>query len=349
MPARSVPLLLDYVRGLAAAAAPDERLLADYLARRDEAAFAALVGRHGPMVLEVGRRILGDAQTAEDVFQATFLLLAERAAAIRRRASLAGWLHGVSYRLAVRAKRQRAARAQPAADLAPRDESAGPPEDLAWREVLAILDEELRRLPDRLRASLVLCYLQGRTQDEAARQLAWSLGTLRRRLGQGRRLLEARLRGRGVSLPAALGGLLAAGTVAVPAPLQAATLAAARALGGTGLAAPCAATPGGLAMTQASVKKMAILAACGVALGAGLWLHAAARTAAPPALPVATAAAPAAPDPAFRPAVEAVEACAAGPQSFTLLLELAVQEAKRGHAAAARKRFQQAADRLAGQ
>src|SRR5262249_42322201 len=118
MPRDAVPLLLNHVRRLASAAAPDDQFLADYVARHDEAAFAALVGRHGPMVLNLCRRVLHDSHAAEDVFQATFLVLAERAAAIRRRTSLAGWLHGVAYRLAVRAKRQRARRARPVGDLA---------------------------------------------------------------------------------------------------------------------------------------------------------------------------------------------------------------------------------------
>jgi RNA polymerase sigma factor (sigma-70 family) len=218
----AVPPLLQHVRRLAATASSDDQLLAEFLARRSEEAFAALLGRHGPMVLNVCRRILHDAHTAEDVFQATFLVLANRAGAIRRRASLAGFLHGVAYRLAVRARR-RSPQSLPAAVC---DQAVGPPEGLAWKEMLAILDEELGRLSDRYRAPLVLCYLEGRTQDEAARQLGWSLTTLRRRVAQGRRLLEARLRGRGVSLPAALAGVLAAGGAAVPGRLRAATLAA---------------------------------------------------------------------------------------------------------------------------
>jgi RNA polymerase sigma factor (sigma-70 family) len=230
MSAHAVPLLLQHVRRLATAATSDEQLRADFLARRSDEAFAALVGRHGPMVWGVCRRILHDAHTAEDVFQATFLVLANRAGAIRRRASLAGFLHGTAYRLAVRARRRRMDRLP--ADVC--DEAAPPPETLAWKEMLAILDHELSRLSDRSRAPLVLCYLQGRTQDEAARQLGWSLNTLRRRLAQGRRLLEARLRGRGVTLSAALAGLLAAHAAAVPGALRAATLAAvgSRAVGG---------------------------------------------------------------------------------------------------------------------
>jgi RNA polymerase sigma factor (sigma-70 family) len=240
----AVPSLLRHVRLLAATASSDEQLLADFLCRRSDEAFAALLGRHGPMVLNVCRRILHDAHAAEDVFQATFLVLAQRAAAIHRRASVAAFLHGVAYRLAVRARRHTSPKRQRgegrslacASGLcaAVCDQAVGPPEGLAWKEMLGILDQELGRLSDCYRAPLVLCYLEGRTRDEAARQLGWSLSTLRRRLAQGRRLLEARLRGRGVTLPAALAGLLAASSVAVPGHLRAAALAAAgaRAAGG---------------------------------------------------------------------------------------------------------------------
>src|SRR5262245_49775002 len=138
--------------------------------------------------------------------------------------------------------------------------------------MLGILDQELGRLSDRYRAPLVLCYLEGRTQDEAARQLGWSLNTLRRRLTQGRRLLEVRLRGRGVTLPAALAGVLAAGAVAVPGPLRAATLAAigARVVGG--LTAGAALTPARKGITlllSTSGKRVGALAAV-AALGAAV-------------------------------------------------------------------------------
>src|SRR4051794_15460691 len=95
----SVPPLLQHVRAVMASTGPDEQHLADYVAHRDARAFTVLIGRHGPMVLNLCRRILRDAHAAEDVFQATFLVLAERAPSIRRRASLASWLHGVAYRL----------------------------------------------------------------------------------------------------------------------------------------------------------------------------------------------------------------------------------------------------------
>jgi len=258
MPATAVPSLLHHVRRLAASAASDEQLLADFLARRGDDAFAAILGRHGPMVLNVCRRVLHDTHAAEDVFQATFLVLATRAGSIRRRASLAGFLHGVAYRLATRARRRET---PPLPDVAGDD--AGPSEGVAWQEMLGILDQELNRLPDPLRAPLVLCYLEGRTQDEAARQLGWSLNTFRRRLERGRHLLEARLRGRGVALPSAMAGLLASGNVAVPAALEAATLAAAGAP-----AVGLTVGPSVLALLlSASARRVAVLVAIAV-LGA---------------------------------------------------------------------------------
>src|SRR5215470_13751376 len=153
MLANAVPSLLQHVRRLAAAASSDEQLLADFLARRSDEAFAALLGRHGPMVLNVCRRLLHDAHAAEDVFQATFLVLADRAGAIRRRSSLAGFLHGVASRLAVRARRRRM---QVVSAPVP-DRPVAPTDELAWKEVLGILDAELARLSDRFRAPLVLC------------------------------------------------------------------------------------------------------------------------------------------------------------------------------------------------
>src|SRR5437660_2374432 len=137
----AVPSLLQHVRRLAATASSDEQLLADFLARRSDEAFAALIGRHGPMVLNVCRRILHDAHAAEDVFQATFLVLAGRAGAIRRQASLACFLHGVAYRLAVRARRRRM-QTLPAAEC---DRAVEPADGLAWKEMLGILDDELGR------------------------------------------------------------------------------------------------------------------------------------------------------------------------------------------------------------
>jgi RNA polymerase sigma factor (sigma-70 family) len=304
----AVGSLLQHVRRLAATAASDEELLADFLGRRSDAAFAALLGRHGPMVLNVGRRILHDAHAAEDVFQATFLVLADRAGAIRRRASLAGFLHGVAYRLAVRARRRR----MQGLPVAVCDKGVAPAEELAWKEMLGILDHELGRLPDRYRAPLVLCYLEARTQDEAARQLGWGLNTLRRRLAQGRRLLEVRLRGRGVTLPAALAGLLAASAVAVPGPVQAAALAAAgaRAVGGVtaGVSALSSARKGISLFLSTAGKKVGAVVVVAALAGAVCFTCWALRAGQAPAAGEPTATAPKAGDERGDPAADPLPA-----------------------------------------
>jgi RNA polymerase sigma factor (sigma-70 family) len=199
--------VLHHVRKLAAAPAanpPSDRDLLDgFVARRDEAAFAALVERHGAMVLGVCRRVLRHAHDAEDAWQAAFLVLARKAATIWRKDALGAWLHGVAYHVATNLRRdlaRRGAHEVPLREVGQAD-AAG---DMTWRELRTVLDEELARLPEHLRAPLVLCYLEGRTRDEAARQLGWSLGTFRGRLERGRGLLGARLRRRGLDLSALL-------------------------------------------------------------------------------------------------------------------------------------------------
>lgn len=181
----------------------DRELLRRFTAQRDEAAFAVLVARHGPLVLAVGRRVLHDVHAAEDVFQATFLVLARKAASIRKHESIASWLYGVAYRLAVRAKSQ-AAKRQLHERQVKSCESPGPVAEVAWRELGAVLDEELNRLPEKHRAPLLLCYLEGKTQDEAAEQLGWTRSTFRNRLERGRELLRGRLERRGVLLSTGL-------------------------------------------------------------------------------------------------------------------------------------------------
>jgi RNA polymerase sigma factor (sigma-70 family) len=229
MPGLRTDAVLRHIRELAAAesagALEDRRLLERYAAAREEAAFAALVRRHGSLVLGVCRRVLGDAHDAEDAFQAAFLALARQASTAGRRGSLGAWLYRVAFRIALRARKQ-------SGDRRRREQSAltrsqpDPLAEITGRELLAVLDEELARLPERLRAPLVLCYLEGKARDEAARELGWSLGTLKRRLEQGRAVLHARLAGRGLSLAA----LLAAGLAgaAVSPSLAAATVAAVR-------------------------------------------------------------------------------------------------------------------------
>jgi RNA polymerase sigma factor (sigma-70 family) len=207
-------------------AAGDAVLLERFARRRDEDAFAALVARHGPMVLGVCRRVLGDAHAAEDAAQATFLVLARKAGGVRRPGALAGWLHGTARRLALACRRADVRRRLRETRAVLEAEPPAPPdplEDLTARELVMVLDEELQRLPDRYRLPLILCCLEGRTQDEAASQLGWTPGAVRGRLERGRARLHRRLVRRGVTLAAALLALEAGR----PAVLSAATARAA--------------------------------------------------------------------------------------------------------------------------
>jgi RNA polymerase sigma factor (sigma-70 family) len=177
---------------------PDRLLLERFIAHKDEAAFAALVERHGAMVLAVARNVLQHRHDAEDVFQATFLVLARQAGSVRKRGSAGSWLHGVAYRLAQKARTAAAARHR-RESRAPARASDESPDDLTWRELSAILHEELERLPDKYRTPLVLCYLEGMTQDTAAAHLGLAKGTLRGRMERGRLLLRGRLSRRGLA------------------------------------------------------------------------------------------------------------------------------------------------------
>ena len=196
-------------RGLAAEALDlwtDRELIERLRTDRDPAAFEVVVRRHGPMVFRVCRRVLQNAQDAEDCFQATFLVLARNLRAVRNPAALASWLHGVALRTALRTRAGTAARARAERQAAP---AAPPPDDMTWGELRGVLDAELARLPDRWRLPLVLCHLEGRTQDEAARQLGWPRITLRRRLDEARAALGRRLARRGFGPAAVAAGLLA--------------------------------------------------------------------------------------------------------------------------------------------
>jgi len=181
--------------------ASDEELLCQFAAGRDEASFRELLCRHGPMVFDVCRAVLHSEADAEDAFQATFLALASKAGSIRRATSLSSWLYGVAYRTALKARVNSDGRRKREARLPGR--SVPSPEDLTWGEAKGILHEELNALAERCRAPLVLCYLQGKTQDEAAALLGLTKATLKRRLEQGRRILRVRLVRRGMG-PAAL-------------------------------------------------------------------------------------------------------------------------------------------------
>jgi RNA polymerase sigma factor (sigma-70 family) len=192
---------------------PDQELLRRFQDEQDQAAFQALLHRHGPMVLEVCRGVLGNEADAEDTFQATFLILARKPGSIRKTEALASWLHGVAYRTALKARAQSATRHRHEASLPERP--ASPAEDLTWQEVQRVLHEELNGLPPVYRVPLVLCYLEGATQEAAAVQLGVPRTTLRERLERARALLRARLVRRGLG-PAAL--LAAAAWPAASAP-----------------------------------------------------------------------------------------------------------------------------------
>src|SRR5258708_36950066 len=185
----------------------DRQLLERLLAAPDAAVFEALVRRHGPMVYRVCWRVLQQAEDTEDAFQATFLLLARKLQTVRKRDSVASWLHGVAQRVALDAKAQTARRRRHEAQVAA-NSHPGPPEDTTWRELRTVLDSELGRLPEKLRLPLILCYLEGRSQEEAATQLGWSKSTLLRRLKEARAVLGHRLSRRGVVWPAALSAVL---------------------------------------------------------------------------------------------------------------------------------------------
>jgi RNA polymerase sigma factor (sigma-70 family) len=198
--------LTGLMRHLHAAPGPgsaDRDALAAFVARRDEAAFAAIVQRHGPMVLRACRRVLHHTQDAEDAFQATFLVLARKAGTVGRAESLASWLHGVAIRTALRAKRD-AGRRRRREQQAQTGTGPDPAEALAWRDVQALLEVEIRRLPERYRAAFVLCHLEGRSRAEAADELGTSENTLSSRLARARERLQSRLAQRGVHLSAVL-------------------------------------------------------------------------------------------------------------------------------------------------
>jgi RNA polymerase sigma factor (sigma-70 family) len=284
----------------------DRQLLQRVAGHREEAAFAALVQRHGPMVLGVCRRILHDPHDADDAFQATFLVLARKAGSLARPEKLANWLYGVACRTAARAKADAARRRtheRQCPDM-PSPEARSDSGE-SFHEFRPALDEELRRLPEKYRAPLVLCYLDGRTYAETARVLGWAEGTVSGRLARAREVLRGRLTRRGVTLSAGAFAL-ALSQVSAPAavpPALADTAAKAAMLFAAGSAAagagivpgPAAALAEGVLQTMLTAKRtiVAVLAlvSCLLAGGAGLFAyHAWATPAARP--PVARPAEP---------------------------------------------------------
>jgi len=253
------------------AALNDRHLLERFTTSKEEAAFAALVHRHGPLVLGVCRRILGNDHDADDAFQATFLVLASRAGAVSWRESIGSWLYNVAYHLATRARRAATRRRhyeQRAATMAATD--TAPAAD--WDELRPILDDELQRLPEKYRMPLLLCCLQGQSRDEAAVQLGWTPGEVKGRLQRGRDLLRCRLTRRGLTLSAAsLPVLLAQGAIAALPPALVTTTV--KAAAGGAVAAPVAALMKGAAqaMFWSKIKSWVLIGlVVAVALGVGV-------------------------------------------------------------------------------
>ena len=268
---------------------PDGALLDRFLGgprEAAEAAFAAIVQRHGPMVLRTCRQLTGDPHDADDAAQATFLVLARRARSVRSSDSLAAWLHGVARRVSLRARadasRRRAREARAAHGPAP----ATPPEPEGWPEV----HEELSRLPDRYRLPLVLCHLEGLTHEQAAHQLRCPVRTLQTRLARGRDRLRSSLSRRGLGPAAALLGTASIPEIASAAWTSGLTRAA---YGGTTASVPAAinalvkGTTKTMLLTQwkgfASAAAILILAACGVGVRAQMPTAPSTTPTAPPA------------------------------------------------------------------
>jgi RNA polymerase sigma factor (sigma-70 family) len=288
----------------------DLALLDRWVTDRDQSAFELLVWRHGGMVLAACRRALPP-DDAADAFQATFLVLVHKAGSVGRRGALGGWLHRVAVRVSRAARRKAAGRLRPLAEEPP----APPADEATDRDLRAVLDEELDRLPDRLRRVLVLCYLQGKTADEAARELGCPRGTVLSRLLRGREKLKGRLVRRGVA-PAAAAVLESAGGAAGGPPAQLVGVVLDVAAGGLGAVRAAPGPAAGLAREVVNAMWMktvwtgaALLAAVGVGLGVS-WGSAApqeapravprgvrilppAAPAAEPAVPVASQTAPA--------------------------------------------------------
>jgi cytochrome c peroxidase len=236
---------------------PDQVLLRQFREQRDEAAFATVLHRHGPTVLNVCRSVLRNHADVEDAFQATFLVLARKPASIHTTASLGSWLHGVAYRTALKARAQSAIREKNEA-RAPALQVSNP-DDFAWREVQQVLHEELTGLAQRYRDPLVACYLEGKTQDEAAAQLGLAKSTLKERMERGRSLLRARLVRRGLGPAATLAAAAwpAAASGSVPVRLAASTLKAVNLVAG-GQAVMTVVSANAVALTEGVLKSMVL-------------------------------------------------------------------------------------------
>jgi RNA polymerase sigma factor (sigma-70 family) len=271
------------IDSLAVSDLADEALLERFIQRGDQVAFAALVRRHGELVLGVCRRRLSDPQEVEDAFQATFLVLVRKAAGLSRRSLLANWLYGVASRIAGRARHYALRRRAQFCAVA-EEPVAERPCEVQRLELRGVLDEEVNQLPEKYRVPVLLCYLEGKTNEEASRLLDWPKGTVATRLARARRLLRTRLVRRGFVLSGgALVTALAPSTgAAIPPALLMATVKAglqgAARIGATaGALSPRVAALADLAVRDLFLTKLrtlAVLLATVLALGTGAgWLY----------------------------------------------------------------------------
>jgi RNA polymerase sigma factor (sigma-70 family) len=281
----SLGKVLGHLRSLTGADAArelsDRQLLEQFTARQDEAAFEALLRRHGRLVWGVCRNVLHHDQDAEDAFQATFLVLARRAASVRKSEALASWLHGVAYRVALKARRS-AARRRSHERQAPQSVQTPPGGEAAWRDLQAALDQEVQGLPERLRGPFVLCCLEGKGPAAAADELGWKVSTVHTRVSEARQELLRRLARRGVSLPAALCAAdLFREAAAAAVPIGLAKLTARAALAGAVSARAVALAEGGQTPMALSKGKTILAVAAALALAfasVGLWVRGMLRT-----------------------------------------------------------------------
>jgi RNA polymerase sigma factor (sigma-70 family) len=247
----------------------DGQLLEDFVVRRDEAAFAVLVRRHGPLVLGVCLRVIGNTHDAEDAFQATFLVLARKAGTVQQREAVGNWLYGVAYRTALRARAVAARRRQREKQVKNMPEPIVEAETDRLRELEPVLDAELSRLPDKYRIPLVLCDLEGGSPKQVARRLKLAEGTVGSRLTRARQMLAHRLRRRGftisgVALASVVGGKSALASVAPP--LVSSTVKAAITVAAGSAAASSVVSAKVAALTEGVLKAM-LLTKLKIAMG----------------------------------------------------------------------------------
>ena len=286
MTAAPLTKVVEYVRRVvgpaAAADISDGLLLERFLRQQDARAFEILVQRHAGLVLGVCERVLRHRQDAEDAFQATFMVLVRQGSSMMGRGNIAGWLYGVAFRTSLYARRRTARRRSVETRGSSREIGGDIALEVIWRDLRPVLDDELSRLPAKYRDPIVLCYLEGQTNEQAARTLGWTKGTVSGRLARARDLLRERLTRRGLALSSAIVAVALtrnAATAASSTLIQATVKAGAGVVAGTIVAsAPVALLTEGVLHTMFLSKCKLIFAVVGtlgmVLASAGYYGHA---------------------------------------------------------------------------